>query len=172
MIRAFVAIALPEDVADALLAAQAGLPAGRAVERDALHLTLAFLGEHPEPAVEDAHCALEAIRLPAFQLRLAGLGLFGEGRPKVLHAEAAPEPRLLQLREKVVQAARGAGMRLERARFRPHVTLARCNAGLAGEEAERMRAFAALGAGFRAGPAYDALAVYPLQGVAGAPSPS
>lgn len=181
MIRAFVAIAPPEEVASALVAAQAGLPAGRAVERGALHLTLAFLGEHPEPLVEDVHYALAAIRHPVFALRLAGLGLLGEGRSQVLHAGVEPAPDLSRLREKVVQAARDAGLAFERRRYRPHVTLARFNAGLGGEEAERVRAFVARGAGFRAepfevgefvlmrswlgraGPVYDTLAAYPLQ---------
>ncbi len=181
MIRAFVAIAPPEEVASALVAAQVGLPAGRPVEREALHLTLAFLGEHPEPLVEDVHYALAAIRQPGFALRLAALGLLGEGRSQVLCAGVEADPGLSRLREKVVQAARDAGLDFERRRYRPHVTLARFNAGLAGEEAERMRAFAARGAGFRAGPfaveefrllrsrlgragpVYDTLAVYPLQ---------
>lgn len=180
MIRAFVAIALPDAVAAALVAAQAGLPAGRAVERDALHLTLAFLGENPEPVIEDVHYALAAVRHPVFELRLAGLGLLGEGRSQVLHAGVEPAHGLGRLREKVAQAARDGGLGLERRRYRPHVTLARFNAGLTGEEAERVRGFAARGAGFRAdpfevvefrlvrsllgraGPVYDTLAAYPL----------
>jgi 2'-5' RNA ligase len=182
VIRAFVALTLPDEVAGALVAAQAGMPAGRPVERENLHLTLAFLGEHPEPVVEDVHYALDAIRLPAFELRLAGMDLDSGARPRALFAEAVAEPRLGPLRDKVAQAARGAGVRLERARYRPHVTLARFNAGLTADEAERMRAFAARGAGLRAGPfevtefrlvrshlgrtgpVYDALALYPLTG--------
>jgi len=182
VIRAFVAIFPPDEVVGALVAAQAGLPAGRAVEPENLHLTLAFLGENPEPLLEDVHFALEAIRAPAFPLALAGLGLMGDARPRSLHAEVAPEPRLSALRDKVVQAARGAGLRLERTRYRPHVTLARFGAGVAPEDVERARAFAARGAGFRAGPfdaaafhlvrsqlgragpTYDTLATYPLAG--------
>lgn len=181
MIRAFVAITPPDEVASTLVAAQAGLPAGRPVDRGALHLTLAFLGEHPEPLIEDVHYALASIRHPSFALRLAELGLLGEGRSQVLYAGVGAEPHLSRLREKVVQAGRNAGLALERRRYRPHVTLARFNAGLAGEEAERVRAFVARGAGFRAGPfevgqfvlmrsylgragpVYDAMAAYPLQ---------
>lgn len=180
MIRAFVALTLPDDVAGALTAAQAGLPSGRAVEASSFHVTLAFLGEQPEPVVEDVHYALAAIRAEPFALRLSGLGLFDEGRSSVLHAEVAPAPALSHLREKVVQAARDGGLPFERRRFRPHVTLARFNGGLTGEEGERIRAFAARGAAFqagpfdvrefvllrsrlgRAGPIYEALATYPL----------
>ncbi len=152
MIRAFVAIGLPEEVASALIAAQAGLPAGRAVERGNLHLTLGFLGEQPEPVVEDVHYALARIAAARFELRLAGLALAGEGRAVVLRTEAEPSAGLSHLREKVVQAVRDGGIPLERKRYRPHVTLARLNAGLTGEDGVRMQAFVVRGARFRAGP--------------------
>jgi 2'-5' RNA ligase len=182
MIRAFVAITPPEAAAAALVAAQAGVPAGRLVEAENLHLTLAFLGERAGPVLEDVHYALDAIRSPAFALRLAGLGLLDEGRRGVVFAEVAPEPALTRLRDKVVQAARGAGIALERGRFRPHVTLARIGAPPTPEEAARLRAFvaraSALGAApfdvasfalmrsrlGRSGASYETLARYPLEG--------
>jgi len=182
MLRAFVAIPLPDEVVDALTGAQAGLPAGRPVAPENLHITVAFLGEHPEPLVEDVHYALDRIRAPAFQLTLDGLGLFGGDRPRVLYAGVRPEPMLSHLREKVLQAARGAGLRMDRARYNPHVTLARFNSGLKGEDAEKMRNFTVRRMAFktgpfevgefhlyrstlgRNGPIYEELAAYPLNG--------
>jgi RNA 2',3'-cyclic 3'-phosphodiesterase len=152
MIRSFVALPLPDPVLDALVAAQAGLPAGRPLPRENMHLTLAFLGEHPMPVVEDVHHALGTIRAPAFDLALAGLGLFGGDRPRVLHAEIAPDPGLKHLRAKVLQAARDAGLEFDRARFHPHVTLARFGTGLTPDEVARLHAFVLRGAAFRAGP--------------------
>ncbi len=149
MIRAFVAIRPPDEVAGELVAAQAGLPAGRPVEPENLHLTVAFLGEHPEPVIEDAHYALAGVRTEAFDLTLEGLGLFGDARPKVLHAGVRPERGLTRLREKVVQAARSAGLGMSRERYQPHVTLARFGRGLDGADALRVRDFAGRGAGFR-----------------------
>jgi 2'-5' RNA ligase len=184
MIRAFVAIRPPEEVVAALVAAQAGLPAGRVVEPETLHLTLAFLGERPEPEIEDVHYALAAIRAPRLELTMAGLGMFEQGRGRVVFADVAPAPALSRLRDKVVQAARGAGVALERGRFRPHVTIARMNAAPSPEEDARLRDFVARGAGLRVGPfavqefelmrsrlgrggpSYEALAHYPLGGVA------
>jgi RNA 2',3'-cyclic 3'-phosphodiesterase len=152
MIRAFVAIPVPEDVAAALQALQAGLPAGRAVPPENFHLTLAFLGENPAPVIEDVHYALDAIDAPAFALTLQGLGLFGGKAPRSLHAEARPEPALAHLRARVAEAARGAGIDLPRSRFQPHVTIARFGAGLGGEDLERLRRHVAARAGFSAGP--------------------
>ena len=182
MIRAFVAIPLPEHVIQSLTAAQAGLPTGRPVPPENLHITVAFLGEHPEPLIEDVHFALDNVRAPAFELTLDGLGLFGGNRPRVLCAEVRPEPMLSHLREKVLQAARGAGIRLDRARYNPHVTLARFNNGLKGEDAEKMRTFTVRRMAFkvgpfavdefhlyrsnlgRKGPIYEELAAYKLNG--------
>jgi 2'-5' RNA ligase len=180
MIRAFAAIALPDSIVRPLTAAQAGLPSGRAVAPQNLHLTVAFLGQHPEPVIEDVHLALDGIRAPGFALSLSGTGLFGGERPRVFYARVQPDPALDRLREKVLQAARGAGLRLPRERYSPHITLARFNARLGGEEATEMRDFAArrmdLAAGpfdvgefllirstlGRNGPVYQELAAYPL----------
>lgn len=169
MIRAFVGIPVPEQVAAALEAAQAGIPAGRVVPPENFHVTLAFLGEQPRPVLEDAHDALEAVRVPAFSLRIEGLGMFGGARPRVLFAEVAAEPGLSQLRRKVLRAVHEAGIELGRERFHPHVTLARLGArfgarsgarpgaqsgdgGLRGEDAAEMQAFVARRVGLRAGP--------------------
>jgi RNA 2',3'-cyclic 3'-phosphodiesterase len=180
MIRAFVAIPLPAAVTAALVAAQARLPAGRPIPPENLHLTLVFLGEQQEPVVEDVHYALSAIRAPAFELSLAGLTLLGGPKPRALAAEVKPAAALTSLQRSVVQAARGAGVALGRGTYRPHVTLARPGAGLDAADAQRLRDFAALGSGFRAGPfqvaqfalvrswlgrggsVYEELAAYPL----------
>ncbi len=187
MIRAFVGIPLPEPVADALEAAQAGIPAGRVVPHENFHVTLAFLGEQPRPVLEDVHDALAALRVPGFSLRIEGLGMFGGARPRVLFAEVAAGPGLAQLRRKVLRAVHEAGIELPRERFHPHVTLARFGGdGLRGDDAVEMQAFVARRVGLRtgpfaverfvlyrshlgrAGPVYEALAEYPLEGAASA----
>lgn len=143
MIRAFVGIALPERVAWTLEGAQAGMPVGRAVPRENFHVTLAFLGEHPGPVIDDVHYALSDVMAPGFSLAIDGVGLFGGGQPTALYARVAADPALQHLREKVVQAARQAGIAMPASRYVPHVTLARFGAGLRGEDAEKMHRFVA-----------------------------
>jgi RNA 2',3'-cyclic 3'-phosphodiesterase len=152
MMRSFVAVRVPERVSSELMATQAGLPAGRPVPRENFHLTLSFLGEHPEPVVEDVHHQLATIRTPRFRLELEGLDAFGGNRIRLLCARARLSPSLETLNARVRQAARLAGLSLPRERYVPHVTLARLNGqGAVGDEAQRLRDFAALRAGFRAG---------------------
>ena len=123
--RCFIAIDLPDPVRDALEPVLAALPFGRPADPDQLHLTLAFLGEQPDELVEAAHLALEGIRFPRFDLQLAGLGSFPERRPQVLWAGVREASAVAALHGRVRAALHGAGLVLERRRFRPHVTLAR-----------------------------------------------
>ncbi len=123
--RAFVAIDLPDPVRAALEAVQDALPFGRAADPEQLHLTLAFLGEQPDDLIEAAHLALQGIRFPAFEMQLHGLGTFGERQPTTLWAGLRDPSGTKALHDRLLPALHGAGIVLERRRFRPHVTLAR-----------------------------------------------
>ena len=184
MIRSFVGIDMPEDVADALSALAADLPFGRVPEPDTLHLTLAFLGEMPAPALEDIHTELSRLDAAAFTLRLSGPVPMGAPRPRLLVAEAEASPALRALQAQVVRRVRAGGLQLPRRRFRPHVTLARFGDGVSGHDRAELDAFIArnrdAAAGdvavedvrlwrstlTRRGPVHDELARYPLAGAA------
>jgi 2'-5' RNA ligase len=120
--RAFVAIDLPSDVRAALGRVQSHLSFGRATDEGQLHVTLAFLGDQPDAMVEAAHDALSALRVPAFPLQIQGLGSFGGD---VLWAGLRDPAPVVALHNRIVPALYGAGIVLDRRRFRPHVTLAR-----------------------------------------------
>jgi 2'-5' RNA ligase len=145
--RAFVALDLPMPAVAALERVQAALPAGRPVPSENLHLTLAFLGEVAEATLEEVHFALEALRLPGFEIVLAGLGMFG-GPPASVHAVAEPAPGLVRLHAAVRRAVEGAGLALPRERFRPHVTIARLSRAPGPDTRARLEAFVAADAGF------------------------
>lgn len=180
MIRAFLAVPVPAGVRAALEAAQAGLPAGRPVAPENLHLTLVFLGEHPEPVIEDLHFVLENLSAPEFELALAGVGLFGGATPRALYAAVTPEPGLSHLRRKLAQAARESGIEVPSKRYTPHVTLARFPREMPPEDVAAIHGFVARRMGLAAGPfaaerfvlyrstlgrngpIYQALADYPL----------
>lgn len=179
MTRAFVAIPLPESLRAGLAAVQEHVPAGRAVDEETLHLTLLFLGEQDDAALEEVHDALGAVRAAGFELRLSGLGTFGGGRPRTLWIGAEPAPGLSSLQKAVAGAARKAGLDLRARRFVPHVTLARFREGYVENEAFGRFVAAHAGVSFpafpvmsfglyasiltRSGPVYEELAAYPLR---------
>ena len=136
--RAFVAIPVPEDICERLEDLQSNLPVGRLADPETFHITLAFLGEEPVERIEAAHEALEGLAAAPFSLRLDGLDTFGGATPKTLFAAVAPSDPLATLQRKVRSLLHGAGIMPDRARFRPHVTLARFRPG-SGTEAGLMR---------------------------------
>jgi len=128
MPRLFVALPLPEDVADALTALQEGVPDAAWVPWENFHITLAFIGNVNGGAQHDVADALATVDGPILDLEIAGVDHFVEGRtPKVLYAAVTPTEALTRLQEKVSSTLRGEGVILDRRRFRPHVTLARFN---------------------------------------------
>jgi RNA 2',3'-cyclic 3'-phosphodiesterase len=179
MIRAFLGVALPEEVRSALIVQQFLLPLPRKVDPELLHLTLVFLGDCPPPMLEAAHEAFHGVKDGRFALSLQGLGLFGGDRPKVAWAGVAPSDPLVRLQSRVEHLARRAGCPITARKFVPHVTLGRFPPPPPAIAA-RLEHTVALGAGFQAGPwevtelvlwqshlgpkgaRYDVLARYPL----------
>jgi 2'-5' RNA ligase len=124
--RLFTAIDLPEAAKDQLELLRRGIPRARWTKDRQYHLTLRFLGEVEGPAVELVHEVLRGVRAAPFELRLEGTGHFPpRGRPRVLWAGVAPEPRLDELQRRVEKAVRRAGLPGEERRFAAHVSLAR-----------------------------------------------
>ncbi|MCR8547905.1 RNA 2',3'-cyclic phosphodiesterase [Salipiger sp. P9] len=178
--RCFLALPIPEPLLPALLDVQEAVPVGRAVPEENLHLTLVFLDDQPQTALQELHLALESRALPGCTLALTGLALFGGRRARLLAADVARAPALMALQRAAMRAVSAAEIALPRARFRPHVTLVRFGAGL--READRLRLDAALArfAGLATPPApvaalrlvgsvltpegavYETLAEYPL----------
>ncbi|MEM9031997.1 MAG: RNA 2',3'-cyclic phosphodiesterase [Pseudomonadota bacterium] len=123
--RSFVALPLPERIRDGLAAVALEIPSGRIVCAESFHITLAFLGDQDDEALEELNEALAGLRQPHFEIRLKGLGSFGGSRLRALWAEVVAPPELRELQRAIVRAARRAGITLKHRRFVPHVTLAR-----------------------------------------------
>jgi RNA 2',3'-cyclic 3'-phosphodiesterase len=125
MIRLFVALALPDVVAEGLALIQSGVPGARWQTRDQLHLTLRFIGDvdgRDASAVDDALSLIEA---PGFALQLAGVGEFGGRAPHALWAGVRDKEPVAFLQRKIETALQRAGLPAEQRKFMPHVTLAR-----------------------------------------------
>ena len=127
MPRLFVAIDLPEETKDEVLRLrQHDLPPGRWTRREALHLTLHFIGDVPEAVARAYQRALAEVNEPSFDMRIAGVGQFPtEARPRVIWAGVENTPALRIVHESVGAALESEGFIRERRRFHPHITLMR-----------------------------------------------
>ena len=123
--RLFVALGLPELVAQSLLLLEGGVPGARWQTRDQLHLTLRFIGEVDGRQAADIDDALAAIRTPGFTLELHGVGTFGKRDPRQLWAGVRGNDALTHLQKKIETAMQRIGLAPEPRKFTPHVTLAR-----------------------------------------------
>jgi 2'-5' RNA ligase len=128
MMRLFVALAIPDSVAEPLKLLQSGVPGARWMEREQLHLTLRFIGEvdgRDAAAIDDA---LSLIRRPRFTIELKGVGEFGGKTPRALWAGVRNEDAIAHLQRKIESALKRVGVPAEERKFKPHVTLARLRA--------------------------------------------
>jgi 2'-5' RNA ligase len=125
VIRLFVAIAAPHEVALALEPLARGVPGARWSPRENLHITLRFVGEVSEAAAEDLDSALSAVTARPFEVALAGVGCFGDdGGVSALWAGVEAGETLTILRSRCESAARRAGLKPDTRAWKPHVTLA------------------------------------------------
>ena len=127
MPRLFVAIDLPDAAKDRILSLrQHDLPPGRWTRREALHLTLHFIGDVPAGVARAYQRTLGEVEAAAFDLSIQGVGQFPiNDRPRVIWAGVQNTPDLRALHEAVGAALESEGFRRERRRFHPHITLMR-----------------------------------------------
>lgn len=150
MIRAFLAIEMPQDVRSALVTIQQDLK--RQLERTvagqvriswvrpaSMHLTLRFLGDMPDESIEPLHVAIEQAVLvhQPIHLTLERLGTFPRPQqPRVLWAgpseswEQGPDAqRLRALHRTIEDCCQAADFAPDSRPFSPHLTLARIKEG-------------------------------------------
>jgi len=121
--RLFIAIRLSADIRTALARMQADMRRrgvrGNYTDPENLHLTLAFLGEYPDP--ETVLDAIETVRFEPFSLRLEGLGHFGD----LWWAGLSRSEDLTACVKRLRRALAEADIPFDRKKFTPHITLLR-----------------------------------------------
>lgn len=151
MPRLFIALPVPEDVADSLVTLQSGVPDARWVPAENFHVTLCFAGQVQGAVGRDLEEELSDIAGGPFAVTVAGVDQFSSGKqPKALVALVEKSDKLDWLQQKVSTVARNCGIGVERRKFRPHVTLARFRNGA--ETGHHIAQFMASHSRFRAGP--------------------
>lgn len=132
LLRAFVAVEIPEDLLAALATVQSELKRrlrARWVRPGSMHLTLKFLGDIP---ADQAAGVAEAVQAAAgghagFRLTVSGIGVFpGIRRPRVIWAGFSGQTRLLSdLQRSLEEKLAALGFPQEARPFRGHLTIGR-----------------------------------------------
>ncbi|HEY2035037.1 MAG TPA: RNA 2',3'-cyclic phosphodiesterase [Rhizomicrobium sp.] len=126
--RLFVALSIPDVVAQGIFLIQAGILGARWQTREQLHLTLRFIGEVDGREANDIDDALSAISSPRFTLALKGVGEFGGKNPHAVWAGVSDVAAVGHLNRKVENALQRISIKADERKFTPHVTLARLRA--------------------------------------------
>ena len=125
--RLFVALELPEVLKQAICGLQAGLRDARWLEADALHLTLAFVGEVDPSAQRRIEEALARVEAPPLAVDLHGIGHFPHRGPLPACSGRGLLPRRSSERSPPPSGAPSPKRAFppDRRKFAPHVTIAR-----------------------------------------------
>lgn len=129
MSRLFAAIHLPGYVREALSQLEESIRGIRWTMPENYHLTLFFLDEVEDPAIEPVRQILRNIKVAPFFMPVKGLGCFpSKGDPTVLWAGVnGGHPHLFQLQHRITDALFSLGFDPGERVWQAHITLARCN---------------------------------------------
>ena len=125
MPRLFTGIEIPAEQREQLARLRQPLPGLKWVDPENLHITLRFAGDIDNTRAAELADYLAGISVNAFEIRLAGLGVFGGKDPRSIWVGLEAGPELDALARANERAARAAGLPPESRSFKPHVTVAR-----------------------------------------------
>src|SRR5579864_7512781 len=128
--RLFIALdiddAIRERIARFLEGVRGFAPDARWVRPESLHVTLKFIGEKPEAAVEQIKRELETVSSGAFEIQFSGYGFFPSPKSaRVFWLGIASGPQLPSLAAIIDEKMAALGIPKEEHAFSPHLTLAR-----------------------------------------------
>ena len=128
--RLFVALDIDDEIRDRIIRFVDGVrnfaPDVRWIRPDSLHVTLKFIGEQPDEALEPLKRVLATIGASAPAIAFRGYGFFPapkSARVFWVGMEAAPE--LAMLASSIDQKTTALGVAAENRPYSPHLTLAR-----------------------------------------------
>jgi RNA 2',3'-cyclic 3'-phosphodiesterase len=128
--RVFIAIDIDDAIRERISLYMDGVrgfaPDVRWVNPESLHLTLKFIGEQPEPAVEQIKQSLTTVAASAMQIHFCGHGFFPTAKSaRVFWIGIESGPELASLAAATDTKTAALGIPKEDRAFNPHLTLAR-----------------------------------------------
>ncbi|SHM97071.1 RNA 2',3'-cyclic phosphodiesterase [Roseibium suaedae] len=126
MPRLFTGLEIPAQTGLMLSLLRGGLRGSRWIDPENYHITLRFIGDIDDRAADELAAGLDRIRRKPVEVRLDGLGSFGNGKPHAVFARVAPTPALIELQAEQERLCQRLHLPGDKRKFTPHVTLARC----------------------------------------------
>jgi 2'-5' RNA ligase len=126
MPRLFTGLEIPSETALMLSMLRGGLRGARWIDPENYHITLRFIGDIDDRTADEVVDALDRIRRDPIEIRLDGLGSFGNGKPHVVWAGVQLPSALSELQSEQERILQRLHLPAERRKYVPHVTLARC----------------------------------------------
>ena len=128
--RIFIALdiddAVRERIARFMEGVQGFAPDARWVKPESLHVTLKFIGEQPEPNVEQIKLALGTVTAVPAEIQFRGYGFFPTAKSaRVFWVGMESGPQLPSLAAAIDDKTASLGIPREERSFSPHLTLAR-----------------------------------------------
>jgi 2'-5' RNA ligase len=128
--RLFIALDLDDPIRERICrfveSVQGFVPDARWTTPESLHVTLEFIGEHPDPAAEQIQQTLESIQANAAEIQFRGYGFFPTPKSaRVFWIGMEADPQLAALAATIADKMASFGIPKEDHPFRPHLTLAR-----------------------------------------------
>jgi 2'-5' RNA ligase len=139
--RLFIALDIDAAVRERIVLFMDGVrgfaPGARWMRPESLHVTLKFIGEQPESALDQIKHELENLRVDASQVQFRGYGFFPTAKsPRVFWIGIEAGPQLSSLAAAIDDKMASLGIPKEDRAFSPHLTLAR---GAGGSGSPRWR---------------------------------
>jgi 2'-5' RNA ligase len=126
MPRLFTGLEIPSQTGLMLSMLRGGLRGARWIDPENYHITLRFIGDIDDRTADEVADALDRIRRDPIEIRLNGLGSFGNGKPHAVWARVEPTPELNELQAEQERIIQRLNLPPERRKYTPHVTIARC----------------------------------------------
>lgn len=126
--RAFIALEVPEEIKERVeaLGKELGAEGLTLVKRNAMHITLQFLGEISEEQAGHVKEAMQTIKFAPFQAELSGISYFTPQFIKVIFIKVARgSDELKELYAKLGDALSASEVSFENENYVPHLTVAR-----------------------------------------------
>src|SRR5579862_7343197 len=142
--RLFVALDIDDAIRERITRFVEGVrnfaPDTRWVKPESLHVTLKFIGEQPEAALDRIKQALAEVQVPAPEIHFGGYGFFPTvNAARVFWVGMESGPQLMSLAVAIDGKMPDLGIAKENREFSPHLTLARGPGGRSSGSPHRRR---------------------------------